>query len=301
MWFLFATIGYFLLAVAFVLDKRVLAKNVPNPAVYTFYSTIFLLFTLLLYPFGGQLLQTGADWMVALGSGVAFGCGLWTMFVALTYGEASHINPFNGAVITIATYAIASMSLSEHLLSQQIFGMVILVFSALLLSFEVTTKGRVFHKGYLWATLSGILFAASHVCAKIIYEQYDFMTGFVWTRTSIGFVGIAVLSLPQVRSVLFGKKDQKIAQSHGDTLWYIVSAKGAGIASSVILQYAMFLGSVTLVNALSGMQYVWMFLLIMGLTKFAPTILSEFTTKKEVTVQIIALLLVCIGSALFVL
>lgn len=299
MWFLVALVGYLLLAITFVLDKRVLSKEVPNSVVYTFYSTVFLLLTLLLYPFGATLLSTPTDWLWAISSGVSFGLALWTIFIALMKGEASHINPFNGAIITIATYGIASVLLGETLTQVQLVGVGILVVATLLLSFEITKEGRVFHMGYLWAAISGVLFGFSHVAAKIIYESYPFITGLVWTRASIGLVGLALLLSPAVWKSFRPQKKRKKGQAK-NTILLVGTAKTLGIASALVLQYAMFLGSVTLVNALSGMQYVFMFIIIFTLTKIAPKLFSEFFTKQELVVQIVALVLVSIGSALFV-
>ena len=68
MWLSFAFIGYFLLAITFVLDKFILTKSVANPLVYTFYSTVFLILAFLLAPFGLEMLG-GTDLLVALVSG----------------------------------------------------------------------------------------------------------------------------------------------------------------------------------------------------------------------------------------
>jgi len=197
MWFFFAFLGYLLLAVVFILDKLILTKSVSKPVVYTFYSTIFLFGALLAWPFGVELLD-GLDWLLAMFSGITFGFGVWTLFKGLKTGETSHISPFSGALITIFTYLIADYFLGEKLTDIQIVGIVILVFSSLLLSFEKSRKFNGFHIGFLWAALSGLLFAFSHVSAKYLYEVYPFLTGFVWTRAFIGLVGLFTLFFPSV-------------------------------------------------------------------------------------------------------
>src|SRR3990167_9089046 len=135
MWFTIALIGYFLLALVFILDKLILTKSVTHPVVYTFYSTIFMFGTLLAWPFGVELLL-GSDWLWAIISGVAFGFGLWTMFIAVKGGEASHVNPFVGAVVTIFTFVLSYFFLFEDLTGWQMGGLVALVFASFLLSFE---------------------------------------------------------------------------------------------------------------------------------------------------------------------
>ncbi|PIR02987.1 MAG: hypothetical protein COV60_02720 [Candidatus Magasanikbacteria bacterium CG11_big_fil_rev_8_21_14_0_20_43_7] len=308
MWISLALLGYIALAIVFVLDKLILTKSLDKPVVYTFYSTIFMFGALLAWPFGVELL-VGVDWFWALVSGLGFGFGMWAMFIAVKKGEASHVNPFIGAIITIVTFFLASAFLDESLMQVQGVGMVILAASTLLLAF-FNEKGFVrFDSGYLWGIAAAILFAVSHTTAKYIYELYPFLTGFVWTRATTGIVGIVALLFPSVWQTFRRKpkesvvvrqvKEKGFAIRHA--IGIIVTAKGLSVVGVVLIQLAIALGSVTLVNALVGVQYALMFLFISLLTKFAPTFLKETFSKSEMVVQTVAIVLVLIGSALFVL
>ena len=301
MWFLLAFLGYFLLALVFVIDKLILTKSVSKPIVYTFYSTIFLFGALLAWPFGVQFLK-GFDWVIAIISGLSFGFALWAFFVGLKSGEASHISPFNGAMITIFTYVIADYFLGEKLNQMQIVGIIILVFSSLLLSFEKSRKNNGFHIGFFWAGVSGLLFAFSHVRAKYLYEVYPFLTGFVWTRVFIGFVGLFTLLSPTVRNSLKKEKKNKKEEAKSQkTMILIVVDKFFAVLGVILVQYAISISSVAPVIALSGLQFALMFVMVYLLTKFAPKVFKEYFTKREVAVEVIAILLVVLGSALFVL
>jgi drug/metabolite transporter (DMT)-like permease len=301
MWFLIALIGYFLLAVVFILDKLIVDKSVNKPVVYTFYSTIFLLALLLAYPFGVELLF-GLDWFWALFSGLAFGFGLWTVFIAVKEGEATHIYPFNGAFITIFVYILSYTILFERLTRPQLAGILILVFATLLLSFEKSKKHKGFHIGFVWAMLAGLLFAASHVSAKYLYEGYGFFTGLVWSKSTVGLVGLITLFFPSVRALFKKKKRKKsksYARKHAGAI--IVSNKVLGVASNFLIQYAIAIGSVTLVGAMSGLQFAIMFVMVLLLTKYLPKLFKEYFTRRELIVETIAIVLVVVGSALFVL
>jgi drug/metabolite transporter (DMT)-like permease len=301
MWFLLSVIGYFFLAIAFVMDKLILTKSVGKPIIYTFYSTIFLLPVFLLVPFGLQVPQ-GIDLFIALFSGFSFGFGLWTLFVAVKSGEASHIDPFNGAMITVATYAGSSFFLGEALKSAQITGVIILVFACLLLSFEKSQKHHGFHIGFLWAMVSGVCFAASLVAAKYLFGHYSFVETIVWTRASAGFFGVLLLASKTVRHSLFAPKRTEVktyAKRHA--LPIVITAKVLSVVAILFINYAISIGSVTLVNALGGLQYVCMFIIIYICTKFFPKIFKEYFTKRELIVETIAIMLVAIGSIFFVL
>ena len=102
-WFFIAIAGYFFLAIVAILDKLILTKSINKPVVYAFYANVFMFGALLAWPLSGEFLR-GIDWWWALVSGVGFGLGLWTLFIATKVGETTHITPFNGAVISIAVY-----------------------------------------------------------------------------------------------------------------------------------------------------------------------------------------------------
>lgn len=299
-WLLFALLGYFLLAVVFILDKFILTKTVERPAVYGFYSTIFMFAALLAWPLGVGFLS-GSDWLWAIVSGVAFGLGLWTLFIAVKKGEASHIDPFNGAVVTISTYLLAAMVLGERLNQTQLLGIALLLAAALLLSFEKTKSRQGFHAGFAWAALSGFLFAISHVLAKHLYALYPFLTGFVWTRAATGLVGLVLLLSPAVRQSLGRRRQAPKTSAKRHRLGIVLADKVLGIAAVVLIQYAMALGSVSLVTALSGLQFALMFALVYLLTKFAPRVFQEYFSRGELITQTIGILLVVAGSALFIL
>lgn len=299
MWFTLALLGYLLLALVFILDKVILTKAVVKPVVYAFYSTIFMFGALLAWPFGVGLLW-GSDWLWAVVSGLAFGFGLWAMFVAVKGGEASHINPFVGAAVTIFTFGLSYFFLFEDLTNGQQGGLVILVFASFLLSFEKSRKHRGWHRGFLWAILAGFLFAVSHVTAKYIYEIYPFLTGFVWTRAATGLVGLILLVSPAVRNSFKKSNDKSKTYAKQYTIFLITLDKILGIAGMILVQSAIAIGSVTLVNSLSGAQYAFMFALIYLLTKLAPRVFKEYFTKRELAVEWMALGLVAVGSVFLV-
>ncbi len=104
MWLISAVIGYVLLAIVFILDKHILAQEVRRPIAYTFYSTAFLLAIGAVWFFIPSETSL-VYWFWSIISGFAFGLGMHTMSVAVAKSEASHMDPFIGAVITIAIFA----------------------------------------------------------------------------------------------------------------------------------------------------------------------------------------------------
>ena len=300
MWLLLAIIGYFILALVIILDKLVVSKSAQKPIVYTFYSTIFMFGALLALPFLGWGMLNGVDWLWAIGSGVAFGLALWLLYLGVNEGETSHISPFNGAIFTVGIFLLANLILGEKLTDVQMAGTIVLGFACLLLSFERSKKHKGIHIGFLWAGISGLLFAFSHVAAKELYNIYPFWTAFIWTRATTGLVGLFCLLFPSVWQALrYHTESEAYARKHAGLI--IISDKILSVIAVILIQYAYATGVVTVVGAIGGLQYVFMFVMVYLLTKFLPRIFKEYFTKRELTVEVIATILVALGSAFFVL
>ena len=290
--FLIALAGYTFLAIVAILDKLILSKSVKSPSAYAFYSTIFFLVLFLLAPFCAPLLKS-YDYVLAIISGLSFGFGLWTMFKALRLGETSHISPFLGGMVALSTYGLSWLLLGETLTLTEQLGVILLIIASLLFSLEKTRRSTGFHRGFIWAIHSGLLFGIAHVSSKYIYDLYPFLTGLVWTKATAGIVGLIALLMPSVRMSL-KEKDKPTG-----TATLIISDKVIGIVGVVLIQYAIATGSVTVVNAMAGIQFALVFVFAYILTKTAPKFFTEYFTRRELITQVIAILLVVIGSALF--
>lgn len=300
MYIIIAITGYFFLALVFILDKLLVSKSKLKPVVMTFYTCILMLVALLALPFFSFPLLSGINWLWAIVSGVAFGLAMWTLFLAVEKGEASHIDPFNGAMVTLFILVLAAVFLGEKLGVWQIYGLLILVLASFLLSFEKSKDYSGFHLGFVWAIISGLLFAVSHVSAKYLYGILPFWPVFIWTRATTGIVGLLLLFSSAVRKTFHQKKNQPQVHIKKHTKLIFGIDKILSVVAIVLIQYAMSLGSVTVVGALSGLQYVLMFVLIYFFTKFFPKVFKEYFTKRELVVETIAIVLVGVGLVMLV-
>jgi len=300
LWFIIALLGYTAMAFVMVMDKFIVSKSVSKPVVYTFFSTSIMAGALLIWPFLDTVFLSGYDWFWAVISGLSFGFGMWGLYTALKSGEASHINPFNGAVVTVGVFVLASFILHEQLWWWQQVGIIFLVIATILLSQEVSKKHHGFHRGFVWAIVSGLFFALSHVTAKYLYDLYPFWTAFMWTRATTSLIAIPLFLYPSVRIALFRKKKQtnNYAKKYAGII--IAFDKIISLVAVILIQYAISIGSVTMVNALVGLQYLIMFAIILFFTKFHPRMFKEYITVHEVRREIIALFLIVTGSIFFI-
>ena len=290
-----ALLAFVILAAVNILDKFVMQKRLA-PATFVFFSSIFLLPVVLLLPFGVRPLSGATDWAWAVFSGFTFCLSLWTMYVGLQKNEASHFTPFTGAAVAFFVLCLSSIFLRERLSIFDVLAIFVLIGGSLLIASGCGVHGGWDKKFIFWGLLAGFFSAVSQVAAKHLYDSYGFYSGMVWRVLAIAVFGIFLLFSAVVRREAFGGRGHA-AKGH---LSAVVWNKILGVAGIVLFQYAVALGSVTIVNALAGVQYALLIILIAVLSRFYPGLFRESYTRGEMRREIISVIIIAAGLAFFV-
>lgn len=302
MWLYLAILGYISLAVVGILDKFILSTEKVKPIVLVFYSTVFAAPILLAIPFGVRLLENTA-WPLALIAGLSFSVALYTMYKGYEKSEVSHVGPLLGAAIPFFVLLLSSFFLEEKITQRQLAAIALLIAGCLVISFERSKLHSGWHRGMAWGLAAGIFFSFFHVISKYIYIQVGFFSGFVWIWGAMGLTGLALLISPTARQYIFGTDHQPLKKSptkptapHKVAL--IITNKFLGVVGVVLIQFAISQGSVSLVNALHGLQYGVLIVLVAVLSKFFPKVFHEDYAPGEIFQEGIAVALIAIGLGL---
>ncbi len=299
MWIFIALLGNAMLAIVGIVDKFILTKSVSKPVVFVFYSTIFVLPVFLLLPFGINLPNVWADYVLFCVSGFCFAFGLWTLYIAIQETEISHVGPLIGAVMPFFILFLSRIFLGEQLGAYGVLASAILIIGSLVISFDLKERGHGWHSAMSWGVLAGFLFAVSHVIAKYAYDSYGFYSGFVLTKLPIGIFGGILLLSPSVRALFRKKEKTPVDKARSKKLFFLVVGDiTLGVIGSTLIQYATALGSVTLVNALAGAQYAMLIVFVALISKFFPKILKETFTRKEIIQKVTAVAIISFGLVL---
>jgi drug/metabolite transporter (DMT)-like permease len=243
-------------------------------------------------------------WTIAVIAGFAFALGLWTMYSAFQRSEVSHAGPLNGAAVAVFVFILSSFFLQETFDARSFAAFGFLVIGSLLVSHEKSSGHRGWHSGMTLAVFSGLFFAVSHVASKYMYDQYGFLSGLVWTRGALGVFGILLLANPTVRSAAKAMFSFKHKQSEPDKtpgkVTAIIVNRTLAVVGVVLVQWAISLGSVTLVNALAGLQYAVLVIGMLALTKFKPNFIKEDYSRSEIAQELGAVFIIGIGLALLI-
>jgi drug/metabolite transporter (DMT)-like permease len=294
-WIYFAVSAYLLSAVSGAVDKFLVSKVVRHPVAYAFYIGVTGPFSFLLAPFGLKFISLN-DLIIANMAGICIVIGLLYYFKAVQLTTVSRILPIQGGLVPLFTLAFAYFLLGERLNPNQYVSFIFLVSGAVLISFRKEKQG--WHATALgFAIVSSVLFALAAIFSKHIFDVSNFVSGMVWTRMGFIIAAVALLASKENRKYIF--KAPKEAKAKNIFIYYV--ARFSGTIGGFLQNYAVSIGSVTIVNALQGTQFIFVLLLTSFLSIYFPKVLKEKITKAILAQKIFAILLIGVGLALLTL
>jgi len=305
-WILIAIVGQIANGFAFVIDKILLKHAFKRSATYAGMVGLLSAVSLVLIPWV-KAWPGGGDLLLAILCGITFMAALWTFFAALSRGEASRVVPIISALIPIMTLVGTFAFLGERLSSKQLIGFGLLIVSTILLS-GGKAQSRLTKATIGLCVLSALLFAVSSVSGKAVYDSAGFLGGFVTTRIVAAITALLMallidpLSGAEMLSIVKGGKKKK----KGETISGSSAAKLALIGQTlggigfITLQYAISLGSASIVNALQVMQFALLVVVAFILKNKAQTLLGETLNRSVIFLKAIALVVMAVGLALVV-
>lgn len=290
-WFVFSIIGYFLNAISITINKAILSKDIPSPSTMTFLTATLGMVSIVLIPFGVTF-TSPLVLLFSLIAGIFFVAAIFAMFYALQKGQASNIPVFIGAFQPIFVFFLAFFFLAEILTKNYFTGFIFLTLGGLIIALRGLKDHR---KVFGVAILSSVFFAVTFVVSKWIFGEIGFINGLFWTRLGAFIGGLILILNPycrrEIKKVLTRRNKKKNTRATMEFL----AAQTTGAVSLILIYYAFSLGSVTLVNALQGVQYIFIFVLVEPLGYFFPKLWSEDLTKKAIVIKLLAITSISIG------
>lgn len=299
-WLIAAIGGHLLNAGAFIVDKSLLSTAFKRSGTYAAVIGLFSSTILVLLPLVNPNLP--ADAWIAVGIfGSVFVLAIWAFFEALSRAETSRVVPVVGSLIPIFTLIDSAIFVQERLAPRVLFGLIFLLAATFLL-----TQGGDKTKQLKSSTLglcvfASFMFAASSVSGKYAFSHAPFLDAFVLSRIFSIVIALAIpLCLPTVRAELASmvRPKQKGSGPGPKHVALMLIGQASGALGFIGVQYAISLGSATIVNALQAVQYAAIVLIAwLGGTRLA-NLLKEDRSRNTILLKSFAILLVAIGLAL---
>lgn len=272
-WFVITIISYFLNSLSLLINKFLLEEKIKNPAVYTFFTCSLLLIAVILLPFDWQQ-PSIYELLIELLAGFLFGIAIWLMFIALKKGETSRVIPIIGGVQPLIILPLAWYWLGEKIPTSFLIALFLIIFGTFLISYEKKQVSKIPKQVYFLAVFSAVFFALSVIATKAAFNsQNSFITPFVISRFGAFFWGLLLLLNPTNWKSLLNELSQPKMQTN---FLFIFSQVLGGLSSILInLAFAISSGVTAVINALQGLQYVFLLMGVVILSKFFPKILQE--------------------------
>jgi drug/metabolite transporter (DMT)-like permease len=320
MWLFVAISSYFVNAGVYIADKFLLSKKIHSSIIYAFLVGIWSIFNIVLL-FLDPWFPTGRELGIDLMAGLLFLATLVFWYKALHQSEATRVVPIVGALVPIFSFLLSFIFLGENLTERQLLAFLVLINGGVLISVKRT---RFYKTREMWdrfrevfgdilggihaqyrptrrlvlnSVTSALFFAVYYVLIKYIYLSQPFIGSFVWSRMGTFIGALLILFIPDWRRSII--EYQKGVKTPKNLAFFIFIRLLAGLAF-IMINWAISLGNVALVNSLQGVQYVFLILLVLFLSARYPHILKEELGGGVMLQKIIGISLVSIGLYMLV-
>lgn len=306
-----AMFAYFLFALASVMDKHIVSNTGLKPVAYAFYSGFFQILYVIAVPivalaspsivFSFPSLEISA---LGILDGIFFIAGLVALYKATEAGEISRISPIVGVFVPIFTFILAAVFLHETLTGRELFACMFFILGGFLMSAKIDGRSFSYINGMQHAAMAGFLFAAYYVLMDFLFAKAGFAEVFILMQFG-GFVGAVLLLIPEKNREMILEKKKKAAakakikkddKTHGILIFFV--DKGLSAAAALLINYAVSIGSATIVNSLQAVQYAFILIFTLILSRKAPHLFDEETHHKVVIQKGAALALTAMGLVL---
>lgn len=292
-WLIIVIVAYFLNALAAVVDKYLLSKRVPQPIVYTFFISVLGLFAIFLIPFGFEIPSIFLI-LLSLITGISFTFALLYLFSALKDDEATKVMPFIGGLQPIFIFILSYFFLKERLNNIQLLAFIFLVLGTFFITLNFNFKKIFKDKIFLEALISTFLFALGYFLTKIIYQNHPFISSFIWIRFGSLLAAASFLVFQKSRRKLINTLKPREGRKRGTSTIFVFGQICAAF-SFLLINYAIKLNSLSLINGLQGIQYIFLITIVIILSKRFPQILEERLAPKVLVQRILAIFFISLG------
>lgn len=303
-WIAVALLAYLFLAIANLFDKFLIDNVLNSSKAYAFVACVLGAVVVVIAPW--FLVWPG--WFFFLWNiftGFIFALALWFLYEALRQGEAARILVFVGGVTPVFSIALSVLFLKESFTTNQWIGFLFLIIGVFIIAFLPSSRSflarvlrklrlsqRIEKNGLRMAFFSGLAYAFYFVASKYAFNNQPFASAFIWGR-----IGAALFVLLFLIRASDRQQIKRFLQrsTPGKNKLLVFLGQLLGSSGFILQNYAIFLGSVALVNALQGVQYAFILVISAGLALMAPRLLKENFSWPIILQKSVAVLVIGVG------
>lgn len=262
-----AILAHGMIGTSLVWDKILLKKQgMKNLLSYVFWLGAISIFGLVVAFFGFKLPP-----LRYVGMGFAAGAldlvASYFYYAALKAGEASEELAAMGGFGPVAT-ALIAIPLLKSPIGGDLIGFIVMTLGGFIMFFASKVPLKKMLPKIL---LAAVAFGMTNVLQKIVFDHTNFATGFVFYTFGTFIGAMALLVPPSWRKQIFQHSEEAPPRSK---IGYMINRFLAGLGSFLVV-FAISRTSPAMVEAISGVRYVVIFLGAYAITKWRPSWFKE--------------------------
>jgi uncharacterized membrane protein len=303
LWMVLAILGQLLNAVVALIDKYIVTSQtvVLRPFEYTFWvsilsagSIIVFFFSWVNIPIEGLAVPSFQNiqspnlfvFSLAILAGYSFFTALLSFFTALKGSDASDTVPVVGGLSAFFTLILSYFFLGTKLPQEFFLGFALLIVGTILIS-----RFRFTWNVALSAIHAGLMYGLHYITFKALIMETNFDNAFFWSRFGIVLVALSMLLIPDY----WGKIVTRTREVKKRDSFFVLGNKVLAGLASIILLKAIEFGDVALVQALGGLQYLFLLIISIVLGSKLHADFGENLTVRDMIHKIISIPLIALG------
>ncbi|MBA3064397.1 EamA family transporter, partial [Candidatus Woesearchaeota archaeon] len=277
-WILFSILAALVWAIVNTVDKYIFTKWIRKPVIpLMILGIIGLIASFFVYLFHGFSYLSYFNIVLAFVTGILYILSMLFYFKAVKIEEISRVVPLF-YLTSLFVSILAAVFLGEIFTPVKYLGIFLLIIGAILVSSKNFIKFG-FGKAFWLMIAASLVLSVNVIITKYLLDFADFLTIFSYIRIGAFFALIPIFC--------FSFKDLiSTVREHGKKVIIVISLNEIlNLVGVLLITIAMTKGYVTLVNALSSVQPLFVLLFAVILSVFYPKILKEEIDKKTVLIK----------------
>lgn len=277
-------------------DKFIVAKQIPDPAMYAFFmSTVGMVSAIVMWFAQDIHIVPLGPTFLALSSGILYLAYIALYFAALAYGDASVVVAL-GQITPVFTTLWGFTFLGERYDTLTYVGVGLVIAGSVVLSREENVEGDTKTPAHLnqalLLMLAGCFFnSISQLMLKSSLQEIRTLDGFFWPRIGVFLGGVILIMAPSRRRALgsaFRGMDRRV---------YGLIAGNEVIALAAVLAMTLAYGEgpLTLVTASSATQPLFVIFFVWLVNRLRPGTVPDRTDRRLFAVRLLPLTMIGIG------
>lgn len=290
-WILIALIAPALWAITNLFDSKLIRVHVKNNVVLATLAGFVGILALLFIPIYGITFPGVLIFIVSILAGMLYIYTMIPYFKALALEDASTVIVL-WYIAPVLIPFFARIFLNEHLRTIQYLGFALILIGGFLISIKKQSLKKIqISKALFLMLLSGLMLDCYYLLEKYVYSQQSFWNGFIWIRIGSFIGALTILLMPKYRTLFF----RMIKKINFKSFRLIFGGEILNLIALVCFGFALSLGSVSLVTALTNFQTLFLLVYVIVLSKYLPKLYKENIDRKTIAIKIIAITLLIIG------